>query len=291
MALTQAHWHPDARAYLERRKDAGDTPKEALRALKRRLSDVVYRALLADADSPAAPSNPRISQKPLDIGASYTPRECRINGVTDPHSRRPGAAALGWLRGSPVRGHWNRIADLGCLRSDLGRDGDMNRTNWADRASGATCVVRASYGSVLVVGPGWVITRAGGRPTRRVEVVARVLGVRHIIQAAVQLWLGPGRTAVAGAAVDALHAMSMVLVRDNRRRRRKIGFGGRGSRVAVSPSRRCNVAPGVTPRIMSVRNDVDTTPFVVCANGLRCGIGTRDVASLTTDVGPSATKR
>ena len=88
----------------------------------------------------------------------------------------------------------------------------MNRTNWADRASGATCVVRASYGSVLVVGPGWVITRAGGRPTRRVEVVARVLGVRHIIQAAVQLWLGPGRTAVAGAAVDALHAMSMVLV-------------------------------------------------------------------------------
>ena len=49
MALTQAHWHPDARAYLERRKAAGDTPKEALRVLKRRLSDVVYRALIADA--------------------------------------------------------------------------------------------------------------------------------------------------------------------------------------------------------------------------------------------------
>ncbi len=49
MALTQAHWHPDARAYLERRKAAGDTPKEALRVLKRRLSDIVYRALIADA--------------------------------------------------------------------------------------------------------------------------------------------------------------------------------------------------------------------------------------------------
>jgi transposase len=49
IALTQAHWHPQARAYLERRKASGDTPKEALRALKRRLSDVVYRALLTDA--------------------------------------------------------------------------------------------------------------------------------------------------------------------------------------------------------------------------------------------------
>jgi transposase len=48
IALTQAHWHPDARSYLQRRKDSGDTTKEALRVLKRRLSDVVYKALLAD---------------------------------------------------------------------------------------------------------------------------------------------------------------------------------------------------------------------------------------------------
>ena len=50
IALTQAHWHGDARAYLQRRKDAGDTTKEAIRVLKRRLSDVVYKALLTDAD-------------------------------------------------------------------------------------------------------------------------------------------------------------------------------------------------------------------------------------------------
>ena len=49
MALTQAHWDPDGRAYLQRRKDAGDTTREAIRALKRRLSDVVYRALHNDA--------------------------------------------------------------------------------------------------------------------------------------------------------------------------------------------------------------------------------------------------
>ena len=40
---------PDAKAFRDRRIAMGDTPTEALRALKRRLSDVVFRALLADA--------------------------------------------------------------------------------------------------------------------------------------------------------------------------------------------------------------------------------------------------
>lgn len=53
IAITQARCHPDAIAYLERRLTNGDTPKEARRALKRRLSDIVYRALLADTQ-PAA---------------------------------------------------------------------------------------------------------------------------------------------------------------------------------------------------------------------------------------------
>jgi transposase len=49
IALTQGRCHPDARAYLEHRTAMGNTRSEARRALKRRLSDVVYRALLADA--------------------------------------------------------------------------------------------------------------------------------------------------------------------------------------------------------------------------------------------------
>ncbi|ANS32551.1 transposase is116/is110/is902 family protein (plasmid) [Rhodococcus opacus] len=48
IALTQAHCHDDARALLSRRKANGDGGMEALRILKRRLSDVVYRAMLAD---------------------------------------------------------------------------------------------------------------------------------------------------------------------------------------------------------------------------------------------------
>lgn len=54
IAITQKRLHPDAQVYLERRTSRGDTTTEALRALKRRLSDIVYRALLADAEPTTA---------------------------------------------------------------------------------------------------------------------------------------------------------------------------------------------------------------------------------------------
>jgi transposase len=49
VAVTQKRIHPQAIDYLARRREHGDTPSEALRALKRRLSDAIYRDLLADA--------------------------------------------------------------------------------------------------------------------------------------------------------------------------------------------------------------------------------------------------
>ena len=49
VAITQMRIHDGAKAYLERRMANGNTKTEALRALKRTLSDVIYRALLADA--------------------------------------------------------------------------------------------------------------------------------------------------------------------------------------------------------------------------------------------------
>ncbi len=49
IAVTQKRCHDGARSYLERRMALGNTKAEALRALKRKLSDVVYRALLVDA--------------------------------------------------------------------------------------------------------------------------------------------------------------------------------------------------------------------------------------------------
>ena len=49
IALTQVHWHQPARELFDRRKAGGDGGMEALRIIKRRLSDVVYRALVIDA--------------------------------------------------------------------------------------------------------------------------------------------------------------------------------------------------------------------------------------------------
>jgi transposase len=58
MALCQARQHPEGRAYFLRKRAAGHSDKEALRCLKRRLADVVYRQLVRDARtaSPTAPS-------------------------------------------------------------------------------------------------------------------------------------------------------------------------------------------------------------------------------------------
>ncbi len=49
MAIVQIRHDTEGRAYFRRRVAAGKTKMEALRALKRRLSDVVYRQLVADA--------------------------------------------------------------------------------------------------------------------------------------------------------------------------------------------------------------------------------------------------
>ena len=57
IALTQAHYHPGARALIARRRANGDGGLEALRVLKRRLSDVVYHALLTDAHGLATASS------------------------------------------------------------------------------------------------------------------------------------------------------------------------------------------------------------------------------------------
>jgi transposase len=49
MATCQARQHPSGRAYYLRKRAEGHSEKEALRCLKRRVADVVYRQLLSDA--------------------------------------------------------------------------------------------------------------------------------------------------------------------------------------------------------------------------------------------------
>jgi transposase len=51
IAITQLRYpHTEGRAFYERKLEEGKTKKEGIRSLKRRLSDVVYRQLIADQD-------------------------------------------------------------------------------------------------------------------------------------------------------------------------------------------------------------------------------------------------
>jgi transposase len=92
MATVQLRNPTDGRAYFDRKKAAGKTSMEAMRCLKRRLSDTVYRTMLADlaahaatgpggqrgrdSDSSATGSHPHTgsSDKPLHGPASIQPR-------------------------------------------------------------------------------------------------------------------------------------------------------------------------------------------------------------------------
>ena len=53
-AVTQLRHDTIGRVYFDKKIAEGKTPKEAIRALKRRISDAVYRALVVDAARPAA---------------------------------------------------------------------------------------------------------------------------------------------------------------------------------------------------------------------------------------------
>ncbi len=96
MATVQLRNATEGRAYYDRRKAEGKTSMEAMRALKRRLSNIVYKTMLDDAiahaatdprtgpggqrgndsDSSAAGSQPHTnsSDKPLPGPATTDPR-------------------------------------------------------------------------------------------------------------------------------------------------------------------------------------------------------------------------
>ena len=50
-AITQLRHDTNGRAYFDKKIAEGKTPKEAIRALKRRISDAVYRRLIADTNN------------------------------------------------------------------------------------------------------------------------------------------------------------------------------------------------------------------------------------------------
>lgn len=73
-------------------------------------------------------------------------------------------------------------------------------------------MVRVGYGMVLVLAPAPAIRLASGHaPGRRACQVARILGIRHLIQAALTA-VAPRPGFAVGSQVDAVHATSMVML-------------------------------------------------------------------------------
>jgi NO-binding membrane sensor protein with MHYT domain len=109
-------------------------------------------------------------------------------------------------------------------------------------------LVRAVYGVVLLCAPGALLQRVTGRQAdRRSRVTARVLGVRHVTQAAATA-ANPGPDALRiGSSVDAMHSASMLGLAMCDQSRRRVGlvdaavaatFSGVGLLFARRPSRR-----------------------------------------------------
>lgn len=72
VAVTQVRNDCAGRAFYLRKQAEGKTPKEALRALKRRISDVIYRQLLQDAAAQRGPGG-QVGTTPMTSVAGPTP--------------------------------------------------------------------------------------------------------------------------------------------------------------------------------------------------------------------------
>jgi transposase len=88
-AIVQIRHDTPGRAYYRRKLAAGKSPLEALRCLKRRLSDVVYRQLIADARK-AGRAREGTAGRHLNPARSTCPRTStlRISHSPDPRNRR-----------------------------------------------------------------------------------------------------------------------------------------------------------------------------------------------------------
>lgn len=115
-------------------------------------------------------------------------------------------------------------------------------------ATAALTLARVATGAVLLAAPGTVLRSAArGRSDRPARIVTRVLGARHLVQAALT-GLRPAPAALGiGAGVDALHAataLGLAAVDPSRRRDAlanavtALAFAGAGAQLARRGGRR-----------------------------------------------------
>jgi transposase len=94
MATVQLRNPTEGRAYYDRKKAAGKTSMEAMRALKRRLSDVVYRQLLADAMRPSrtGPGGHSGTTLQSSVADSHPDIDTSDQSLPGPATRKPRTA-------------------------------------------------------------------------------------------------------------------------------------------------------------------------------------------------------
>ena len=136
-AITQLRLDTDGRAYYRRKRAEGKKPLEALRCLKRRISDAIYRQLVADAArSPTRGRGTRAREGtagrlmyPARPAHTRTPA-LRISHFPDPHPRRyprPRPMRTPAGAGSPANAPTRRSRQGGAPHRTNDLDGDKRR--------------------------------------------------------------------------------------------------------------------------------------------------------------------
>jgi hypothetical protein len=89
------------------------------------------------------------------------------------------------------------------------------------RAARATTLLRAGAGAVLLARPDPLLAALGGRPPDdAARTFARALGARHLIEAALLAHTPTRARLRTGAAVDAVHAVTVAVLAERRHHRR-----------------------------------------------------------------------
>ena len=93
MAIVQLRHDTQGRRYYRRRLAEGKPPMEALRALKRRLSDVVYRQMLADTKrletGPAGHAGATLTSSAADPIPMIDTSDKSLPGPAEPQPKTP----------------------------------------------------------------------------------------------------------------------------------------------------------------------------------------------------------
>jgi transposase len=157
MAIVQIRHDTEGRTYYRRRLAAGKTPMEALRCLKRRLSNVVYRQMLADTKAgPGGQAGASTTSNAADqirtVGTSQQPPPGPVTQPTDPIAIEVAAGAATPPRDRPLPARTPAstgvVADPG---SRAARQGRRAPTRSALQAPGTT--PQARRGTTATAGP------------------------------------------------------------------------------------------------------------------------------------------